>query len=135
MKLKCPAASTAGDCCFHTRSVIIMIPAAGNDDRIIDYAVDDAVRVIDPSAPPAAQAFIQRFRFADPIKRRSQDILDQQIVPLQRFSVLTLSPQIVFPAILMPQQAHVSVLRQSVFRQFCGAGVDLRSDAAQMPEV
>ncbi len=85
-----------------TSLVIIMVSASRDHQCIVFHPVNNAVRFVDPSAPPACQVFFQRFRFTKAFVRRSLHILDQGIDPLQGFLVLGLPPNVIIPSAFVP---------------------------------
>src|SRR4051794_16421103 len=61
-----------------------------------------------PARPIAREVMFERLRFADTLVATSRHVREQQVDPLQHFSILHLPPQVVLPRVLVPDEKHLS---------------------------
>src|SRR6516164_8415602 len=87
-------------------SITVMIPA-GDDDHVVGlHFVDQSMLVVDSSGPTAGEAPLERFGFADSVKRRAKNIVDKLIDSLEQLTVILLKPQIIVPGGWRKGQIH-----------------------------
>ena len=79
-------------------STLVMV-AAGNDNDIVRFdRVNQAMLAVDAPRPRPGQITPERFGFADPLERRSQNLPNQEVDAPDQFAVMLLKPLIVAPA-------------------------------------
>ena len=61
------------------RLFTVMIPAGCDQDPICLHCIDDPVFLIDPPAPPAGKAALERFRLSGTMKGISDHFFDQAV--------------------------------------------------------
>ena len=72
---------------------------AGDDDNVVRIdGVNQAMLVVDAPRPIPGQVPFERFGFADALKRRSQNLSNQEVDALDQFAVMLLKPLVVAPA-------------------------------------
>ena len=76
---------------------LIVVFQLDDQDLIIHRLVDDPMLIGDPPGPITGQRMLQWFRFPESLVRRTDNILDDQIDPLQHLLVGLLPIQVIFP--------------------------------------
>lgn len=72
------------------------------------FVVDDPVFLIDPPAPKTAKISLKRFGVSYSYKEVSLYIPHELINPFERFLILRLPVQVVFPGSVFPQESYQS---------------------------
>ena len=63
--------------------------AAGNDNDIVRFdRVNQAMLAVDAPRPRPGQITLERFGFADPLERRSQNLPNQEVDARDQFAVM-----------------------------------------------
>ena len=84
------------------RSSLFLIMSFTLDDlnRVVRDPVNDAIPIVDSTAPEAAHVLFQRLRLADSVVSVALDVLQELVDPLQGLLVLGLPVQVVLPRVL-----------------------------------
>ena len=88
---------------------LIVVASLQDGDVLLIGDVDETVGFIDPSGPGAGEGVLEGFGFADPVEGVvSEAVGDEQVDPSERFAILTLPVQVVFPPLDGPCELPVT---------------------------
>ena len=84
-----------------------MTAALSNEKLAVFYPIDQSILLVDSPAEISLQVFFQGFRLADSFHGAVPvDIFEEKVDALQRFFVLRLSIQVIFPRLVRPYFIH-----------------------------
>src|SRR5437879_5236509 len=86
-----------------------MVSAGDEDQRIALHGINQAMLVVDASRPIPRQIPLERLRFADSFKRRSQNVLDELVDSLGQLAIMLHEPLIIVPGGRSESQVHAGL--------------------------